>query len=403
MARSPGVVAICAIAVFLLAGCTDEAVLSTGYTVQRSTLMLRIPATGELESKKSTPITAETNYFETQMLSRIAEENTFVREGEIVAIIDSRFFNSMLRQERLRVGQEDIKLTTKKRNLEFEQEELMVESGLLDAEHSLADQFSISDLTYVSRKEIIDNLRSQSYIQAKQLYNEWRSGKHQQKTKNELGMLDLQRRQIEIREQRYSKMIEGAEVRAPHDGLFVIADNLNSNQPYQAGDRLWPGSLLASIPDLSELQVRAFVLESESSGMKQGQAVKLRLHAYPDDEEIDGTLEQVSPVSKPLAEDNPQRFFEIVIRLDTPMRDHWRPGLQLDADIIALDLPEVLSIPSQALFQQDGGHRVLLRSGGQWQPQAVTIGARSLARTEITEGIDEGDVIALYRSDMEAQ
>ena len=382
----------------LVACSTSEDIDSISYRVEEADFVIRIPASGELEAKNATPISLPATMFQVQTISWLAEENTYVKAGDVIARIDTRYSSTTAQQEGLRIAQEDIKYLSKEKSLEVEEDEITVEAGLLEKEHVLADRFSMQDSTFLSRKEILDNLRNKDFIESRQLYNSWRGGVHNEKSSNELGLLLLEREQIAARQSQYLQIVENAEVTAPHDGLLVLAMNYNQRDKYRPGDILFPGSTFAFIPDLSELQARVYVLETESSGLKAGQRVELTLRAFPD-RLISGSVDHVGAISKPREEDNPLKYFESVIRIDTPMQQNWRPGLQLDVNIFALEQESVLTVPSQAIFRQDGKSYVLLRRRGSWIPQEIGIGARNLARTEITSGLAEGDTVALYLPD----
>ena len=383
-------------AALALTGCsTDDDIASISHVVERSDFVIRIPGTGELEAKVSTPISLPARMFQWQTIAWLAEENSYVEKGQVVARIDSRFYETSLEQERLRIAQEDIKYESKERNLDVEEREIDVEADLLVEEEVLADRFSLQDLTFISRKEIVDNMRDRELIGARRFFNDWRDGVHTEKSANELGLLMLEREQIETRQSQYRQVVEAAEVKAPHDGLLVVAMNRQKRQKYRPGDALFPGSSFASIPDLTELQARIFVLETESSGLKLNQRVEIVLRAFPDTI-IKGEVVQVGAVSKPREEGNPLKFFESVVRLESTKLDKWRPGLQLDVTVFAHELQDVLTVPSQAFFRRNDSSFVFVHEDGDWVPRKVELGVRSLAQTEVKAGLEVGDRVALY-------
>jgi multidrug efflux pump subunit AcrA (membrane-fusion protein) len=54
-----------------------------------------------------------------------------------------------------------------------------------------------------------------------------------------------------------------------------------------------------------------------------------------------------------------------------------------------------LAIPNQAIFQEAGEVWVWVREDGGFVERPVAIGERSISRTIVLEGLDEGDVVAL--------
>jgi len=72
-----------------------------------------------------------------------------------------------------------------------------------------------------------------------------------------------------------------------------------------------------------------------------------------------------------------------------------RPGLLADAEVIVENLPDTLYIPFQAVFE-DGTHSVVyVMEEGRLQPRRVTLGKRSESQIAITDGLSEGEMIAL--------
>jgi HlyD family secretion protein len=80
-----------------------------------------------------------------------------------------------------------------------------------------------------------------------------------------------------------------------------------------------------------------------------------------------------------------------------------RPGLLADAEIIIENLPNVIHIPYQAVFDQGGQPVVyVLTQAARFEPRRVRLGQRSESRIVILEGLEEGEVIALESPDASA-
>lgn len=393
--RRPLVLAALPLLVPLLFGCsTDESIEAISFQVVRSDFSVRIPATGHLETAESTPISLPVRLNAVQTLEWIAEENISVKKGDVVARVDVRFWGNELEQQSLRVAQEDIKYQSKQQGLSLEAREIEDEAGLLEQEKVLADRFAQQDMRFLSHREVVDNMRSKAFVEARQVYNLWRGDTHEQKTESELGLLALQREQILNLEHQYSTFVENAEIRAPHDGLFIIATNPNLREKFRPGDMIFPGMTFASITDLRRYQARVYILESEASGLKTGQRVNLTLKAFPD-EIIKGSIATIGAIATPRRKGNPLKYFECIVEITTPIRRNWRPALSLTAEIFAIEKPGVLTVPSQSLFLDEGGSHVYVRDAGVWARRAVEVGDRSLARTEIVDGLVDGDIVSL--------
>ncbi len=80
-----------------------------------------------------------------------------------------------------------------------------------------------------------------------------------------------------------------------------------------------------------------------------------------------------------------------------------RPGLLADAEIIIENIPNVVHIPYQAVFNQGGNPIVYALNRDRFEPRRVKLGQRSESQIVILEGLEEGETIALESPDASAQ
>ncbi len=65
-------------------------------------------------------------------------------------------------------------------------------------------------------------------------------------------------------------------LRAPKDGVFVVAENPRERKKFLTGDTLWPGMTLARIPDLETLRVDALLFDVDDGRIRVGDAGRRR-------------------------------------------------------------------------------------------------------------------------------
>jgi multidrug efflux pump subunit AcrA (membrane-fusion protein) len=80
-----------------------------------------------------------------------------------------------------------------------------------------------------------------------------------------------------------------------------------------------------------------------------------------------------------------------------------RPGLLADAEIIIENIPNVVYIPYQAVFNQGGNPVVYALNRDRFEARRVKLGQRSESQIVILEGLEEGETIALESPDASAQ
>ncbi|TQV89170.1 efflux RND transporter periplasmic adaptor subunit [Aliikangiella coralliicola] len=381
--------------VLTLSGCAENSSADTiKMVVAKADFIVKIPGSGELEAAKATNISMPGGVFEAQVIEWLAEENTLVKKGQVVARFDPKKYRHQSEQEQFQIDKANIGYQTKENQLGNEKREISNDAQLIKDELNIANRYSVDDLRVYSRNEIIDQMKNQAYLEAKQGYTEWRGESHDDKSQSELELLRLKQGQHSAKLGMYQDALTKLEITAPHDGLFVLEKNWRGEKP-RVGDTTWPGRKLGSLPDLSKLQARIFILESEAAGLKVGQRVELKLDAYPD-QLIEGKLAQIDSIAKSRNNKNPVKYFEAVVSIDGEKLEHWRPGSQLKAIVFAAEKRQVISIPSQSISVKNGQYFVYVEESGDWVKREIQIGSRNTAKTEITQGLESGDIVALF-------
>jgi HlyD family secretion protein len=127
--------------------------------------------------------------------------------------------------------------------------------------------------------------------------------------------------------------VEQLTLRAPRDGLVQIAVNRFTRRKFLVGDQLFSGLTVASLPDLSQLQVRARLSDVDEGTVKPGMAAECTLDAYPD-KQWRGSVSYVSPVARAEGKDAARRFFDVVVALDRMSPDLMRPGMSVRVEVL---------------------------------------------------------------------
>ncbi len=378
----------------LLQSCSsDDPKNNIELVIKKSNFEIKIPGSGELEAAKSTNISMPATVFESLVIEWIAEENTYVKKGEIVVRFDSIKYKYLSSQEQFEIDKNSIGYRTKQKILTNEKGEISSEKKLVLEELGIAEQYSVNDLQVYSRNEIIDAMRNKNYLDAKLGYTNWRESSHNVKSQSELELLRLQQRQHTTKFDMYQSTLSQLEIKAPHDGLFVLNRNWRGEKS-RVGDAVWPGSKIAKLPDLTKLQAKIFVLEAEAAGIKLKQKVELNLDAYPE-QKFTGKIAQIDSIAKSRENGSPVKYFEVIVSIDEQNKKYWRPGNQLQAIIIVAELEQVISIPSQSIFKESGKFYVRILDDGEEQNREVQIGKRNIAKTQVIDGLDEGEKILL--------
>jgi multidrug efflux pump subunit AcrA (membrane-fusion protein) len=109
-----------------------------------------------------------------------------------------------------------------------------------------------------------------------------------------------------------------------------------------------------------------------------------------------GTVKNVAALAQRRNRRSPVQYFEVILELERTEPRLMKPGQRVRADLLLADLDDVISVPRQAVIEEEDGDKLVYRrSGGDFEPVKVELGPSALGRVVIESGLEEGDVIAL--------
>ncbi|MDQ2710930.1 MAG: efflux RND transporter periplasmic adaptor subunit [Acidobacteriota bacterium] len=190
--------------------------------------------------------------------------------------------------------------------------------------------------------------------------------------------------------------IDAMTLKAHHAGYVSIQQNSNTNFGYfgmklplfQLGDAVRPGMAVAEIPDLKNWEVQANIGELDRGHIAIGDTVAVQIVAVPNSA-FTGHVKDIGGTGGPPWD----RRFSCRLSLDQSS-PQLRPGMSTTLIITTDRLQNVLWLPAQALFENDGRTFVYARSGSTFNPKDVKLVRRNETRV-VVSGLAEGQVVAL--------
>jgi HlyD family secretion protein len=147
------------------------------------------------------------------------------------------------------------------------------------------------------------------------------------------------------------------------------------------------GDELARVADLSTFKVEATLSDVHAARIRAGQPVMVRAGELS----LLGTLTKIHP-----------KVENGIVRLEVALRqaDHplLRPNLRVDVHVISERREGALTVRRGSIIATDGGHALFQVMGKEAVRRSVRLGITNFERTEILEGLAEGDEVIL--SDM---
>ena len=148
------------------------------------------------------------------------------------------------------------------------------------------------------------------------------------------------------------------------------------------------------IPDLSAMNLEAQVDEVDGRYVEAGDAAEIEFDAFPD-RSFKGHVTRMVPFAKRKRWDQPFKVFDVVVEVDEVDEKIMRPGMRAKARIVVEKYRDVISIPEEAIVEEEGEHYVYVSGGSGPEKRRIEPGKRSENRVLIEKGLEDGEFILL--------
>jgi multidrug efflux pump subunit AcrA (membrane-fusion protein) len=153
---------------------------------------------------------------------------------------------------------------------------------------------------------------------------------------------------------------------------------------------------ILSFPDLSAWDLKVGIPEAMIDKVSLGQNAVASLEAVPD-LMLHGRVEKISAVP------DSQNWFSsgvktytIMIAITSETVAQLKPGMSATVEIVTDQLRDVLYVPIQSVVSKKEQHYVYVVKRGRKELREVGIGKYNTQSIEITEGLQEEEILLLY-------
>ncbi len=198
--------------------------------------------------------------------------------------------------------------------------------------------------------------------------------------------------------------------KAPIEGTVNILPNYRSASmmggmpaEFRPGDKTYSGAAILELPDLTEVFLVARLDETDRGLLKTGQAALIRADAIAD-RDYEATISGISLLARVDLSGGwpPTKQFDLKITFTNP-DVRLRPGMSAVARIGVGQIPDVLIVPTKAVFA-DGGRPVVYRFRGRdFEAVPIEIIRRGRDQTAIKADVKPGDRVALVSPVVQAK
>jgi len=178
-----------------------------------------------------------------------------------------------------------------------------------------------------------------------------------------------------------------------HEGEVVITGTMNN-----------PGSVIAVVADLSLILVEAEVGETEVTGIRMEQSVRIKVDAVPDKEFHGHVVEIGASAAVRQNAGSGIRYFKVKVAIDDP-DEQLRPGMTSQVSIVTSSVGDAVAVPIQAVVERVPGAKnedeedndalkkkfVLLAKDDKAHLVEVKTGISDATHVAILSGVKKGD------------
>jgi len=194
---------------------------------------------------------------------------------------------------------------------------------------------------------------------------------------------DARLREAEADVQLARRRIADTIVRSPISGVVY-------SLPIRQGAYLNVGDLVANVGVLDRLRVRVYVDEAELGRVGVGMPVTITWDALAG-KKWQGAVEQMPSQIQTLGT---RQVGEVLCTIENPGHE-LVPGTNVNAEIRSSVVENALTIPKEALRHDPNSVGVFLLTGDTLHRRALKTGSSSISRVQITEGLADGEAVAL--------
>ena len=192
--------------------------------------------------------------------------------------------------------------------------------------------------------------------------------------------LDLSVNDVEIQ----SLALEYATLTTPISGIVTSID-----VPI-AGVNITPATAVFTVIDPGSVVFNANIDETDVGSLTLNSLASISLDAYPD-ATFSGKISYISYSS--IISAGGATVFPVEITIDNP--GNLRIGLNGDVTIHTINIPDAITVPLEAIREQESGKYVYRKSGTTYEKVLVSTGNQNDSDCIITDGLSIGDVVVV--------
>lgn len=362
---------------------------------ERGVFELTVTTTGELQAQNSVQIRGPSNarqarIYEMKVL-QLVPEGTEVEKGDFVAELDRSELTSNI---------QDAEIELQKAQSQYEQAMLdtsLTLSEARDEQVELRYQMEEAQLRMEQATYEAPSVRRQAEIDYEKAKRAYEQATVNYKTKVRQGEAKMREVGAELaKAQKEFDELEALSaeftISAPEDGMVVYYRNYRGEKLTTGGTISAWRPVVATLPDLSTMESITYINEVDIQKIDEGQHVRIGLDADPD-KKLTGTVTKVANIGEQRPNSD-AKVFEVIAKINQPDTT-LRPAMTTSNTIVVASLPDVLSVPLEAIHTRDSVSFVYAKRAGGLIRQEVELGLLNENRAVVEAGLSTDDDVYL--------
>lgn len=362
---------------------------------QKGKFDVSVTSTGELQAKNSIEIFGpqggrQAGIYQMK-ISRIIPEGTLVKKGEYIADLDkSEVVGKIAERE----------LSLQKTQSQYTQAVLDTALTLSEARDNIANlKYALQENLYEIQQAKYEAPATQKkleldYEKAQRTYEQAISN-YQKRIAQSVAKVKEVESDLNKEQKFYNDLIallQEFTVMAPENGMLIYQREWNGKKRV-AGSMISPWDpVVATLPDLTEMESITYINEIDIQKIKKGQQVKIGLDAVPD-KYMSGVINEVANIGEQQPNSDSKVFEVKITVLDTDTT--LRPSMTTSNEILVDSKESTLYLPLECLHAADSISFVFKVSPSGLVRQEVLSGLMNDNHVEILQGLDLKDKIFL--------
>ncbi len=169
-------------------------------------------------------------------------------------------------------------------------------------------------------------------------------------SESQIKTLEIEVRDLEAKLEKLRNSLTALTLTTSTAGEVLYAVDDWSGRKVQVGDTVFTTSRVAQIPDMSSLEVQAWISETHIQHIKIGESVDLSLDAYPE-RHFKGIIREISKSAEARRRWGRAHYFKVRIEMEKLDPGIMKPGMSVKCEVRDLLYDDVLLVPLEmALF-----------------------------------------------------